>query len=133
MKRILPKLSVVALATLLIAPVAIHAQDEKDKDKDKSDKKESEQIIITRKSADKGKVTVEIDGDKVTVNGKPIEDLKGGDISVNRHKIKDGTTVMAYNSPGGAWSYNWNNEDNYKMLYDDGNTAMLGVVTESDD
>jgi len=131
MQRILPKLSAVILASLLIAPVAIHAQDEKEKDK--SDKKDVEQIIITRKNADKGKVTVEIDGDKVTVNGKPIEDLKGDDISVNRHKIKDGYTVMAYNSPGSAWSYNWNDDDNFKMLYEDGNTAMLGVVTESDD
>src|SRR5215467_650256 len=132
MKRILPKLSVVALATLLIAPVVIHAQDEKDKDKDKSDKKDGEQIIITRKNADQGKVTVVIDGDKVTVNGKPIEELKDEDISVNRHKIRDGHSVMAYNSPGGAWSYNWNDND-MKMLYDDGNTAMLGVVTESED
>jgi serine protease Do len=132
MKRILPKLSVVALATLLIAPVAIHAQDEKDKDKDKSDKKEAEQIIITRKNADKGKVTVEIDGDKVTVNGKPIEDLKDDNITVNRHKIKDGRSVMAYSSPEGNWSYNWNDDD-MKLLYEDGNTAMLGVVTESED
>ena len=131
MQRILPKLSAVILASLLIAPVAIHAQDEKEKDK--SDKKDVDQIIITRKNADKGKVTVEIDGDKVTVNGKPIEDLKGDDITVNRHKIKDGNTVMAYNSPGGAWSYNWNDDENFKMLYEDGNTAMLGVVTESED
>jgi serine protease Do len=132
MKRILPKLSAVALATLLIAPVAIHAQDEKDKDKDKSDKKDAEQIIITRKSADKGKVTVEIDGDKVLVNGKPIEDLKDGEITVNRHKIRDGHSVMAFSSPEGDWSYNWNDND-MKMLYEDGNTAMLGVVTESED
>jgi serine protease Do len=132
MKRILPKLSVVALATLLIAPVAIHAQDDKDKDKDKSDKNDAEQIIITRKNADKGKVTVEIDGDKITVNGKPIEDLKDGDIKVNRHKIKDGHSVMAFSSPEGNWSYNWNDDD-MKMLYEDGNTAMLGVVTESED
>jgi serine protease Do len=131
MQRILPKLSAVILASLLIAPVAIHAQDEKEKGK--SDKKDVDQIIITRKNADKGKVTVEIDGDKVTVNGKPIEDLKGDDITVNRHKIKDGNRVMAYNSPGGAWSYNWNDDDNFKMLYEDGNTAMLGVVTESED
>ena len=123
MKRLLPKLSVVVLATLLIAPVAIHAQDEKEKDK--SDKKDGDQIIITRKKTDNGKVTVVIDGDKVTVNGKPIEDLKDDDITVNRHKIKDG-----YN---GSWSYNWNDNDNFKMLYDDGNTAMLGVVTESED
>ena len=132
MKRILPKLSAVALATLLIAPVAIHAQDEKDKDKDKSDKKDGEQIIITRKNADQGKVTVVIDGDKVTVNGKPIEDLKDEDISVNRHKIRNGRSVMAYNSPEGNWSYNWNDND-MKMLYEDGNTAMLGVVTENED
>ena len=133
MKRILPKLSVVALATLLIAPVAIHAQDDKDKDKDKSDKQDAEQIIITRKNADKGKVTVEIDGDKVMVNGKPIEDLQGGDITVNRHKIRDGRSAMAFSSPDGNWSYNWNDNDNFKMLYEDGNTAMLGVVTESED
>jgi serine protease Do len=132
MKRILPKLSVVALATLLIAPVAIYAQDENDKDKDKSEKKDCEQIIITRKNTDKGKVTVEIDGDKVTVNGKPIEEMKEGDITVNRHKIRDGRSVMAYSSPGGNWSYNWNDDD-MKLLYEDGNTAMLGVVTENDD
>jgi serine protease Do len=130
MKRILPKLSVVALATLLIAPVAINAQDEKDKDKDKSDKKEAEQIIITRKNADK-KVTVEIDGDKVTVNGKPIEDLKDDDITVNRRKVRDGHS-MSFNSADGNWSYNWNDND-MKMLYEDGNKAMLGVVTESED
>ena len=132
MQRILPKLSAVILASLLIAPVAIHAQDEKDKDKDKSDKKDGEQIIITRKNADQGKVTVVIDGDKVTVNGKPIEDLKDEDISVNRHKIRNGRSVMAYNSPEGNWSYNWNDND-MKMLYEDGNTAMLGVVTENED
>jgi len=131
MKRILPKLSVVALATLLIAPVAIHAQDEKDKDKDKSDKQDPEQIIITRKNADKGKVTVEIDGDKITVNGKPIGDFKDDDITVNRRKVRDGHS-MSFNSPRGNWSYNWNDND-MKMLYEDGNTAMLGVVTESED
>lgn len=131
MKRIFPKLSVVALATLLIAPVAIHAQ-EKDKDSDKSDKKDAEQIIITRKNSDKGKVTVVIDGDKVTVNGKAIEDLKDDEISVNRHKIRNGHGVMAFSSPDGNWSYNWNDND-MKMLYEDGNTAMLGVVTESEE
>ena len=100
MKRILPKLSAVILASLLITPVAIHAQDEKEKDK--SNKKDVDQIIITRKNADKEKVIVEIDGDKVKVNGKPIEDLKGGDITVNRHKIKDGNTVMAFTFTGGC-------------------------------
>jgi serine protease Do len=102
-KRLL-KLSAVALATLLIAPVAIHAQDEKDKDKVKTDKKDVEQIIITKKGDSGDKVTVEINGDKVTVNGKPIEDLKDGDIKVNVHKMKDGT-----------YAYSWNGNDD--VLY----------------
>jgi len=121
-KRLL-KLSAVVVATLLIAPVAIHAQDEKDKDKVKTDKKDVEQIIITKKGDNQDKVTVEINGDKVTVNGKPVEDLKDGDIKVNVHKMKDGT-----------YAYSWNGNDN--VLYNvsgNENTAMLGVVTEKTD
>jgi serine protease Do len=127
MKRMNLILSAAAIATLLIAPVAIHAQDEKEKEK--SDKKDVEQIIITRKGDNKEKVTVEINGDKVTVNGKPIEDLKEGDISVNRHKFKTGAGNMrAFTSPNGNWSYNWN--DNGDFFGEAGNTAMLGVSTD---
>lgn len=125
------KLSAVAIATLLIIPVSIHAQDEKDKEKDKSDKKEVEQIIITRKGDTKEKVIVEINGDKVTINGKPAEDLKG-DISVNRHTIRSGNRTMAFSSPNGNWNYNWN-DDNGMFFNGNENAAMLGVVTESED
>jgi len=131
MKRKLLKLSVIGLATLLIAPAAIYAQDEKQKDKDKSDKKEVEQIIITKKGDNKEKINVEINGDKVTVNGKPIEDLKDGDISVKRNKWKGDDHTMVFSSPNGNWSYNWNGDED--MFNENGNTAMLGVVTESDD
>jgi serine protease Do len=124
MKRSYFNLSAIALATLLIAPVAIHAQDEKNKDKDKSDKKEVETIVITRKGENKEKVTVEINGDKVTVNGKPIEDLKDGDITVNRHK---GRNVYTYTGPRGNWT--WNGDE----MFGDENAAMLGVVTEEVD
>src|SRR6266513_2535444 len=130
MKRMKLILSAAAIATLLIAPVAIHAQDEKEKEK--SDKKDVEQIIITRKGDNKEKVTVEINGDKVTVNGKPIEDLKEGDVSVNRHKFKTGTGNMrAFTSPNGNWSYNWN--DDGALFGEAGNTAMLGVSTDKVD
>jgi len=127
MKRNYLRLSVIAIATFLIAPVAIHAQDEKgkEKEKEKSEKKDVEQIIITRKGDKKDKVTVEINGDKVTVNGKPIEDLKDGDITVNRHK---GSSAYSY-SPGANW--NWNDDGMYYGLNE--NAAMLGVVTEKVD
>ena len=129
MKRKYLQLSVIAIATLLVAPVAIHAQDEKEKEK--ADKKEVEQIIITRKGDSKDKVTVEINGDKVTVNGKPIEDLKGDEsgITVNRHKFKNGMgNVRGYSLPNGNFSYNWN--DNGDFFERSENTAMLGVVTD---
>jgi serine protease Do len=127
MKRMNLILSAAAIATLLIAPVAIHAQDEKEKEKNKSEKKEVEQIIITRKGDTKEKVIVEINGDKVTVNGKPIEDMKDGDITVNRHK---GNSVFTYTNPRGNW--NWN-EDDGAFFGEAGNTAMLGVSTDKVD
>jgi serine protease Do len=125
MKRNYLTLSAIAIATLLIAPVAIHAQDEKTKEKEKADKKDVEQIIITRKGDNKEKVTVEINGDKITVNGKPIEDLKDGDITVNRHK---GGSVYSYR---GNNNWTWNGDGN--MFGESENTAMLGVVTEKVD
>ncbi len=124
MKTMILKLSAVIIITLLIAPVAIHAQDNKDKEKDKSDKKGGEQIIITKKGDSDDKVTVEINGDKVTVNGKPIEDWKDGDITVNRRKLRD----------GGSYNYNFNWDGNDNMYFKQNeNTAMLGVVTEKTD
>jgi serine protease Do len=130
MKRMNLILSAAAIATLLIAPVAIHAQDEKEKEKEKSDKKDVEQIIITRKGDNKEKVTVEINGDKVTVNGKPVEDFKDGDITVNRHKL-NGNFRFKTTSPNENWNYNWN--DDGAFFGEAGNTAMLGVSTDKVD
>jgi serine protease Do len=122
-------LSAAAIVTLLIAPVAIHAQDEKEKEKNKSDKKDVEQIIITRKGENKEKVVVEINGDKVTVNGKPVEDFKDGDITVNRHKI-NGNFRFNTTSPNGNWNYNWNDDDGTTLFGGGENTALLGVETD---
>src|SRR6266498_5036146 len=121
MKRMILKLSAVAIATLLIVPVSIHTQDEKQKEKEKSDKKDVEQIIITRKGDNKEKVTVEINGDKVTVNGKPIEDLKDGDITVRKNKIRDRRS-----SGNGDFNYNFNGDDfnGMTLFKGDVNTAM---------
>src|SRR5262245_61334315 len=130
MKRIYLTISVLALSALLL-PASIHAQDEKDKPKEKSEKSEKkdvQQIIITKKGDNKEKVVVEINGDKVTVNGKPIEDLKDADISVNVHKM-NGKNLAAFYHPNGNWSYNWDDNVNQAFAYND-NTAMLGVVTE---
>jgi len=132
MKRLVVKFAALAILAFLANPLL--AQDEKEKEKDKEKKKDVEQIIITKKGDDKEKVVVEISGDKITVNGKPIEDLKEGDIKVYRNKLKsfDGLSGMTIPRAGtGNWDFNWN-DNNAMNLFNsiDENRAMLGVTTE---
>ncbi|HYM92608.1 MAG TPA: PDZ domain-containing protein [Chitinophagaceae bacterium] len=125
MKRVFRKISVLAVAAILLAPVSLLAQqEEKEKEnKDSKDKNDMEVITITRKGDKNDKTTVEINGDKITVNGKPMEDLKDGDITVRRNKIR--------NYRGGNWSMNGG--DGMTFFNGDENHAMLGVTTEKVD
>jgi serine protease Do len=117
MKLIDLKVLVAAFA-LALAPAALQAQ-EGDK------KKEVEQIIITKKGDKNEKVTIEINGDKVTVNGKPVDDYKDDNITIDRHK---GITLHG----GMARSFG---DEGQNMLFfnQDEKRAMLGVVTEKAD
>jgi serine protease Do len=133
MKRLAVNFAIAAL----LASVAIpsFSQDTKEKEKEDKDKKKNvEQIIITRNSDSKEKTVVEINGDKITVNGKPIEDLKDGDIKVHRNTYKTMEGLNAYSVPRtrvGGQNFNWDNGDGFHVFNDaDENRAMLGVVTE---
>jgi serine protease Do len=124
----------------LLAAVALpsFAQDDKkvEKEKEVKDKKKNvEQIVITRNSDDKEKTVIEINGDKITVNGKPIEDLKDGDVKVHRNKYKTLEGLNAYSLPrasvGQGFTWNGDHDNNFGLFSDaDQNRAMLGVVTE---
>jgi len=127
MKQIIFKLSAAMIAALLFIP-AVNAQDEKKEEKEKTSK-DIENITITKKGDSKEKVTVVIDGDKITVNGKPIEELKDGDITVHKSKFKNGDFLMRSKSPAMAW----NGDGNWNVFNEDQNRAMLGVVTEKAD
>ncbi len=93
------------------------------KEKATPPKSKEESITIRKKSDSKEKVTIVIDGDNITVNGKPVEDMKSEDIEILRNKgigplmprIKARIAPMM----GGM-----------KMLGEAGNRAFLGVVTE---
>lgn len=127
MKQVIKKFSFTILAAALMLPVSLLAQKE-EKEKEEKVKKEIEQIIITRKGNKDEKVIVEVNGDKVIVNGKELKDDKDGDVTVRRHKVKD------------AWAYSgdgltgvWNDNDHFKMFNMDENRAMLGVTTDQAD
>jgi serine protease Do len=136
MKRFALSFAIPALLATLAIPS--FAQDVKEKEKTSKDtKKEVEEITIIRKSDDKTKTVVEINGDKITVNGKPIEDLKDdGNITVHRGKYKTMEGLNYYGTPRtrvggqGGQSFNWDNGDGFNMFHVDENRAMLGVVTE---
>ena len=135
MKRFALKFAIPALLATFAMPS--FAQDVKAKEKEGKDtKKEVEEITIIRKSDDKTKTVVEINGDKITVNGKPIEDLKDDNITVRRGKYKTMEGLNYYGTPRtrasgqGGQSFNWDNGDGMNMYHVDENRAMLGVVTE---
>ena len=132
MKRLTVNFAIALLATLSIPSFA---QDVKEKEKEAKDtKKEVEQITIVRKSDSKEKTVIEINGDKITVNGKPIEDLKDGDVTVHRNKYKTLEGLNAYGlSKGRTGNFTWDGGDQFRMFDMDENRAMLGVVTEEVD
>ncbi len=47
------------------------------------------QIIIRNNGGHEEKMTVVIDGDKITINGKPLVEYQGGDIVINKNRLGD--------------------------------------------
>ena len=133
MKQFFVKRLLIAGVALLTVPSVVLAQKEKEKDKDKSkEKSEMQTIVITRNAGTDEKTVIEIDGDKVKINGKDAKDNK--DVHVNVNTVK-GMNKFRYNNRNGgvtAWNFNMDN-DGISLFDEDENRAMLGVVTEGDD
>jgi serine protease Do len=126
MKKFVRKPLLILLGAMLVAPMALLAQGEKEKNKEK-EKKGGEQIIITKGSGSE-KIVVEVNGDKVTVNGKPIEEYKGDNVIVRSHSNKNDD--WAFGNMGQNWGFSGDNVKTYNI---DSNRAMLGVTTEKAD
>jgi serine protease Do len=54
---------------------------------DKKGKKETQEIIIKSDGDKTVKLNVEIDGDRVTINGKPLSDFNDADVTINKRKM----------------------------------------------
>lgn len=120
------------LLLALFAPVSLLAQKE-EKEKAKvleKEKKEVQQIIITRKGDKKDRIVVEISNDQVTINGKPVEEFKEGDINVMMKNLKD---MDALTITTGSAGVNRKLNNNVRVMTTASNRAMLGVTTETDE
>ncbi len=111
------KLSALGIGVCLLSTVTLFAQQEVIVE-GKPSKKLKEQITISFDTDNKEKVVVEVDGDKVTVNGKPVENFESGKVSVHRNK---GVSVFGYGT---------SNLNGYNLFNDYSNKAMLGVTTD---
>lgn len=135
MKKVIIRITALMIALAFATPVELLAQDEKG-DNDGKDKKETQQIIITRKNTKDDKVVVEIKGDKITINGKPLDEYKDkdGDINVRINNLRNLELmgrISGMNNMRGFDAFEGN--DNLKYFNADANHAMLGVTTETAD
>lgn len=125
MKKVL--IAATALGLMAI-PVALKAQDD--------NKKETEEIVIRKKGDKDVNVKVEINGDKIIVNGKPLAEFKDDQVTISKRKmiVRDGDRMMTFNFGDGDNAFNmddfagaWGGDSEKEKK------AFLGVVTEKVD
>jgi serine protease Do len=111
------------------------------------DAKESQEIIIKKKGDKDAKITVEITGNSIIINGKPLAEFKEDGITINNRKmiIKEGDRMtMTLNGNGFSGLENLGNLDNFHFDMDNldefkminppgGRRIMLGVMTDQND
>lgn len=97
-------------------------------DKGDKGKKETQEIIIRKKGDKDTRITVEIKGDKVTINGKPLAEFKDDEITINKRNmiIRDGRgNTRIQIAPGDLDGMNFWNDDSEES------SAFLGVTTSA--
>lgn len=105
-------------------------------------KKETQEIIIRKKGDKDVNVTVQVKGDEILVNGKPLAEYKGDDVTISKRKMHiitngNNTHSFSWDGPGDmmgtfprSQSFEFWNDDN------DGKEekyTFLGVTTSDDD
>jgi serine protease Do len=119
-----------SMLTVAVAIIGISATAQTNNNTNKNNDKTQE--IIIRKKGDKGeKMTIVVDGDKVTINGKPVDEFKNQDVTVLRRNGLSGTYgPRAVTIPRGTFEWN-DGEGAFGPARS--NRAMLGVVTDKGD
>lgn len=89
---------------------------------------DNDQIVIERKNGKDVKLTIEVKGDQVFVNGKPVSEFENADVRVKKMKSffnDDNMAMIAPNSPfRGGWNYSG---DGNVTINSSSRTAFLGV------
>lgn len=122
------KLALPFLATLVIGNTASAQNNKEHTLRDKEQK--SEEIIIRKKGGKTEKMTIVVDGDNVTINGKPAADFKNEDIRIER---RDRAIAMAPGARNFEGPRNRFGTDKFDFAMPPSNKAMLGIMTAKSD
>ncbi len=126
MKKIVFTAAIIAFAA---CTTTLTAQDDKMEKESRveKEKKQSQEIIIRKKGEKDTRITVEIKGDKVTINGKPLSEFKDDEVTINKRNI-------IVRDSRGATRFKMAAEDFEGMTFfngdHDGSGAFLGVTTK---
>lgn len=120
-------------ATLAIAAMGTSAFAQEQKEKTLKDKAEKTQEIVIRKKGDKAeKMTIVVDGDDVTINGKPVDEFKNDDVTVFKRDRSLAMAAPRIRRFGGENGFL--NDENFNFMRpSNSNNALLGVLTQKAD
>ncbi len=131
------------LLGFLAAPVFVAAQTqiekiekiekkEKVEAKEKKEKKEVQEIIIRNKKGKELDLKVEIKGEDITVNGKPLAEFKDDEVVINKRKmtIRNGDGEYSFNMGPEGMVFDRNFMKEWKAEGKGGVRPFLGVTTE---
>jgi serine protease Do len=96
--------------------------------KEKVEKKSNSESITIHKDKDsKEKMTIVIDGDNITVNGKPLSEMKDLGIDITREQNFPFTKFRSFGPSGGVKMFG------DEFPFGENSRAFLGVVSKKDD
>jgi serine protease Do len=102
--------------------------------------KQTKTITIRKKVSDNNqKMTIVVDGDKITINGKPVEEMKDSDIQVIKGNARNLALMMAPQIQGMKKMMPMKTPKSNIIIngnewpMNSGNKAVLGVTTQKDD
>jgi serine protease Do len=123
------KYFVPAMATAFISTAGF-SQDQKEKSSKETDER-SQEIVIRKKGGKTDKMTIIVDGDNVTINGKPVDEFRNNNVTVFKRNgsLAMAPRVRAFSGP----SPHVDVERFNRLLPASSNKAMLGVLTAKAD
>ena len=99
-----------------------------------SEKNEQREVIIRSNGDKEISLKIDINGDTVTINGKPLEEFKEENVTINKRKmiIRDGNDMMTFNFDGTEGMQEMMALDALKGMNRNGmpSRPFLGVTTE---